>query len=767
MGWDAGGRLSRHRATIATLRQDLHDSYRRPAWLQVAIVRITALALVAHVVGVSLNAYTTSGWVDRWVIVTALLLLALSSVWVMVVAVRGTPDLRSVQGFAVADLLANVLVAAAPKHGVPPQGTPFVNGPMALAVFVAAVAFTSLRLTAGMVLALTTSYAAVRAPVVGWPLGLVEASTAVAGAVIVGLLTRSMDRTFATAERLSQERSALATASVRHEEHRRVRAAWDRLLHDKVLGALLLASRSTSFEVLATARQLAGDALRALGVVDGSHGPPVSISEAAREWHLTLEGDRDLPEGIPEEVHVALLTAVSEAFGNIVRHAGVTHARVKVTGDRDDLLVMVQDQGRGFDPSAATARFGISGSIRGHMATVDGTCEVHSAPGEGTSVFLGWQRPPPKVSMEDGSPSPLLRTPAYLMAIALWAVPSIAAGWASTRGVWPGVTGWPPAYPWLTGAMLVCLLLPLVGRAGTAPVSILGVAACVGWFAFLTPNAAHSDWRYWFVNLSLPLPVMWAMKRRPGVALWACAAISGGTLAGVAVDGDVALGIVEMLAVPWVITIPAVLGVRALDRARDSVAQEAQELLEMQRATHAAELESALAARRRDQLSRDVIPLLLRIWGREVLTHADRLEAALVEAGARDRLTGDSLVTDAVQDAARSARARGARVTLQASSDAATSAPLAAYCAVIPPLLDACGEGSRLIAQWNPDEGARIGTVSITAPALPVDEARVDATLRGIPHTLENRVDEIWLELAAPGAVPITADVADEPALSQ
>ena len=532
-------------------------------------------------------------------------------------------------------------------------------------------------------------------------------------------------------------------------------------------GALLLASRSTSFEVLATARQLAGDALRALGVVDGSHGPPVSISEAAREWHLTLEGDRDLPEGIPEEVHVALLTAVSEAFGNIVRHARVTHARVKVTGDRDDLLVMVQDQGRGFDPSAATARFGISGSIRGHMATVDGTCEVHSAPGEGTSVFLGWQRPPPRMSMEDGTPSPLLRPSAYLMAISLWAVPCIAAGWASTRGVWPGVTGWPPAYPWLTGAILVCLLLPLAGRAGAAPVSILGVAACVGWFALLTPNAAHSDWRYWFINLSLPLPVMWAMKRRPGVALWACVAISGGTLAGVAADGDVALGIVEMLALPWVISIPVVLAVRALDRARESMAREAEEMLQIQRATHAGELESALATRRRDQLSGHVIPLLMRIWGGEVLTHADRLEAALIEAGARDRLTGDSLVTDAVERAARAARSRGARVMLQAPSDAATSAPLSAYCAVLPLLLDSCGEGSRLIAQWNPDGGARIGTVSITAPALPVDSARVDTALRGIPYSLEDRADETWLELMAPGAVPITAGVADEPALSQ
>lgn len=96
-----------------------------------------------------------------------------------------------------------------------------------------------------------------------------------------------------------------------------------------------------------------------------------------------------------EDVKVLLFQSVRELLFNIVKHAGVTRARVNVTmEDADHLRVVVSDEGLGFDPEAVRAKssqlgagFGLF-SIRERLGMLGGRLEIDSAPQMGSRFTL-------------------------------------------------------------------------------------------------------------------------------------------------------------------------------------------------------------------------------------------------------------------------------------------------------------------------------------------------------------------------------------------
>jgi signal transduction histidine kinase len=74
---------------------------------------------------------------------------------------------------------------------------------------------------------------------------------------------------------------------------------------------------------------------------------------------------------------------IAEALTNVVKHAHATHARVTAAIDGDAIEITVRDDGAGgADPAGGSGLVG----LRDRVAARDGTLEVHSPPGEGTSV---------------------------------------------------------------------------------------------------------------------------------------------------------------------------------------------------------------------------------------------------------------------------------------------------------------------------------------------------------------------------------------------
>jgi CheY-like chemotaxis protein len=116
-----------------------------------------------------------------------------------------------------------------------------------------------------------------------------------------------------------------------------------------------------------------------------------------------------------------LFRAVQELLFNIVKHAGVTHACVVLSGTKSNVTVTVSDRGRGFDPGAIDSSVGKAGfgllSIRERASYIGGQLTIDSTPGEGScftlTVPLSLDKADDHQQVEPGHERPSFTSPAY------------------------------------------------------------------------------------------------------------------------------------------------------------------------------------------------------------------------------------------------------------------------------------------------------------------------------------------------------------------
>ena len=80
-----------------------------------------------------------------------------------------------------------------------------------------------------------------------------------------------------------------------------------------------------------------------------------------------------------------MFRVVQEALANVVKHSGVSNARVFLSRHGEALMVRVEDSGRGFDPNDSHLGLGLV-SMRERVGFVDGDIFVRSSPDGGTIV---------------------------------------------------------------------------------------------------------------------------------------------------------------------------------------------------------------------------------------------------------------------------------------------------------------------------------------------------------------------------------------------
>lgn len=88
---------------------------------------------------------------------------------------------------------------------------------------------------------------------------------------------------------------------------------------------------------------------------------------------------------IPQEIESLLYRLVQEALTNVVKHAGASRAEAVLEQEDAVVRVTVRDDGRGFDPTAASDGFGLTG-MRERVELVGGRLRIEAGPGTGTTV---------------------------------------------------------------------------------------------------------------------------------------------------------------------------------------------------------------------------------------------------------------------------------------------------------------------------------------------------------------------------------------------
>ncbi|MCD9188318.1 MAG: PAS domain S-box protein [Pyrinomonadaceae bacterium] len=90
------------------------------------------------------------------------------------------------------------------------------------------------------------------------------------------------------------------------------------------------------------------------------------------------------------EIETNLYRIVQEALNNIYKHAGANNVEVLLERRGDLIVLIIQDDGRGFNVKNKKTRgkgIGLIG-MEERAALVRGTLEIESAPGEGTTIFV-------------------------------------------------------------------------------------------------------------------------------------------------------------------------------------------------------------------------------------------------------------------------------------------------------------------------------------------------------------------------------------------
>jgi len=194
------------------------------------------------------------------------------------------------------------------------------------------------------------------------------------------------------------------SVAVRQHATEAERVRVDAIVHDSVLTTLLTAARAETPEAKAFAASQAAAAiahLREAAFVTPDDGSVVRIA-------LVADGIRDAvkqlaapftvsiarlgPRAIPSVAGEAIRAAAVQAAVNSVNHAGANARRSLRITDRDDALhVEVVDNGIGFDPTRIPReRLGVRVSIIERLANAGGRAEIHSSPGNGTTIRLSW-----------------------------------------------------------------------------------------------------------------------------------------------------------------------------------------------------------------------------------------------------------------------------------------------------------------------------------------------------------------------------------------
>jgi signal transduction histidine kinase len=91
-------------------------------------------------------------------------------------------------------------------------------------------------------------------------------------------------------------------------------------------------------------------------------------------------------ERLPAEVDTALYRIVQESLTNIVKHARASRVSVVLARKPNSVVVVIEDDGAGFDPKGVREDgFGLAG-MRERMALLEGRLEIESAEGSGTTL---------------------------------------------------------------------------------------------------------------------------------------------------------------------------------------------------------------------------------------------------------------------------------------------------------------------------------------------------------------------------------------------
>ena len=94
-----------------------------------------------------------------------------------------------------------------------------------------------------------------------------------------------------------------------------------------------------------------------------------------------------ITQRVENSKEIQLFRIIQELLTNVIKHAKASEVTVQFTEDEDELIIMVEDNGIGFDPEKNYDGMGLN-NIRQRVSRTGGQLNIDSAPGNGTTVII-------------------------------------------------------------------------------------------------------------------------------------------------------------------------------------------------------------------------------------------------------------------------------------------------------------------------------------------------------------------------------------------
>ncbi len=128
-------------------------------------------------------------------------------------------------------------------------------------------------------------------------------------------------------------------------------------------------------------RPAALDSLGLISAVNEMTNEFVSVYGINIDVKIEEFDDKDLKP----EISINVYRIIQEAISNAVRHSGATVITIAMKRAGNKVLLIIADDGGGFDPSQNRSGLGLD-SMRERAALCGGTADVESEPGKGTEI---------------------------------------------------------------------------------------------------------------------------------------------------------------------------------------------------------------------------------------------------------------------------------------------------------------------------------------------------------------------------------------------
>jgi signal transduction histidine kinase len=125
--------------------------------------------------------------------------------------------------------------------------------------------------------------------------------------------------------------------------------------------------------------------LRVIGLVPALQALQREMERSVIVVNLAHES---VPETLPEDVTLSVYRVVHEALQNAVKYSAAREVSVSLEGTPHRLQVTIADDGVGFDVGAALGKGLGLVSMSERIEALNGTFEIHSAPGAGTRLVI-------------------------------------------------------------------------------------------------------------------------------------------------------------------------------------------------------------------------------------------------------------------------------------------------------------------------------------------------------------------------------------------